>query len=617
MDADNDGVYTYGKHEYSTEVTAPTCTEKGYTTYTCACGDTYTADEVAALGHTEVIDEAKAPTCTETGLTEGKHCSVCNDVFTAQETVDALGHQFDDDFDTDCNREGCDHIRTAKTLVATIGEKKFDSFEAAVAAAKNGETIVLHADVTLTEKLVVNTEQKWDFGRYTVTTSEVNGNYSIVVKGDLTIESGKIIVEGLYGIGVTGKLTITGGEFGYTGECNDYLIGSWGTTTITGGKFVGDYCNVNGFAGKLTISGGEFKVTGTNSEFPASDVFAEDGVATITGGVFSTDVTEYCADGYHTVDADNDGVYTYGKHEYSTEVTAPTCTEKGYTTHTCHCGDTYVDTYTDALGHTEVIDEAVAPTCTETGLTEGKHCSVCQEVLVAQEKVKETGHTKGEPSVETVEATCTQKGSVTTTWKCATCETVLDQTVQILPANGHSHSSYSYNEGGHWSICACGASFDHEAHNLIENACECGLKNVQVTVQITGDKNERPVVNVFKQNITVQHDFACAIIYEKDGEQVVAEAKDNKDGSYSYEIPQDATNVMLVVKGDIDRDGDMDEDDLNMLAQSLMPNGAALTGMAKFVADVDQDGDVDIADRALLARYLLDESHPMHKHLTW
>ena len=30
-------------HEYSYEtvVTAPTCTEAGYTTYTCACGDTY------------------------------------------------------------------------------------------------------------------------------------------------------------------------------------------------------------------------------------------------------------------------------------------------------------------------------------------------------------------------------------------------------------------------------------------------------------------------------------------------------------------------------------------------------------------------------------------------
>ena len=38
-------------HSYTSIVTEPTCTEKGYTTYTCACGDTYTADEVAALGH--------------------------------------------------------------------------------------------------------------------------------------------------------------------------------------------------------------------------------------------------------------------------------------------------------------------------------------------------------------------------------------------------------------------------------------------------------------------------------------------------------------------------------------------------------------------------------------
>jgi uncharacterized repeat protein (TIGR02543 family) len=45
--------------------------------------------------HTEVIDKAVAPTCTETGLTEGKHCSVCNEVLTAQNVVDALGHDYD------------------------------------------------------------------------------------------------------------------------------------------------------------------------------------------------------------------------------------------------------------------------------------------------------------------------------------------------------------------------------------------------------------------------------------------------------------------------------------------------------------------------------------------
>ena len=38
-------------------------------------------------------------------------------------------------------------------------------------------------------------------------------------------------------------------------------------------------------------------------------------------------------------------------HEYNSVVTEPTCTEKGYTTYTCTCGDSYVDAYVDELGH--------------------------------------------------------------------------------------------------------------------------------------------------------------------------------------------------------------------------------------------------------------------------
>ena len=57
------------------------------------------------------------------------------------------------------------------------------------------------------------------------------------------------------------------------------------------------------------------------------------------------------------------------EHSYDAVVTAPTCTEKGYTTHTCSCGDSYVDTYTDALGH--AWDNGTVtkqPTATETGI---------------------------------------------------------------------------------------------------------------------------------------------------------------------------------------------------------------------------------------------------------
>ena len=60
---------------------------------------------------------------------------------------------------------------------------------------------------------------------------------------------------------------------------------------------------------------------------------------------------------------------TAHEHSYTAVVTAPTCTAKGYTTHTCACGDSYVDTYTDALGHAwdngKVTKE---PTETETGV---------------------------------------------------------------------------------------------------------------------------------------------------------------------------------------------------------------------------------------------------------
>lgn len=39
-------------------------------------------------------------------------------------------------------------------------------------------------------------------------------------------------------------------------------------------------------------------------------------------------------------------------HKYGNAVTAPTCTDKGFTTHTCAvCGNSYKDSYTDALGH--------------------------------------------------------------------------------------------------------------------------------------------------------------------------------------------------------------------------------------------------------------------------
>ena len=61
--------------------------------------------------------------------------------------------------------------------------------------------------------------------------------------------------------------------------------------------------------------------------------------------------------------------YVSHTHSYKAVVTAPTCTSKGYTTHTCACGDSYVDTYVDALGHSWDSGKVTKqPTATETGV---------------------------------------------------------------------------------------------------------------------------------------------------------------------------------------------------------------------------------------------------------
>lgn len=39
-------------HKYTATVTAPNCTEQGYTVYTCTCNDSYISDYVSATGHT-------------------------------------------------------------------------------------------------------------------------------------------------------------------------------------------------------------------------------------------------------------------------------------------------------------------------------------------------------------------------------------------------------------------------------------------------------------------------------------------------------------------------------------------------------------------------------------
>ncbi len=94
-------------HYYTSSVTAPTCTAKGYTTYTCsACSDTYKDNITAALGHnmSEYVVTEK-PGCTENGK-EVSQCSRCD--YSSEHTLYATGHEYHDGVCVNCGDDMTD-----------------------------------------------------------------------------------------------------------------------------------------------------------------------------------------------------------------------------------------------------------------------------------------------------------------------------------------------------------------------------------------------------------------------------------------------------------------------------------------------------------------------------
>ena len=101
------------------------------------------------------------------------------------------------------------------------------------------------------------------------------------------------------------------------------------------------------------------------------------------------------------------------EHNYTETATVPTCKDKGYTTYTCECGDSYVDDYVDALGHSfGEWEENVPATCTQKG-EELRCCSRCDEIESKSIPMLEHNYT------ETITApTCEDEGYTTYTCEC-------------------------------------------------------------------------------------------------------------------------------------------------------------------------------------------------------
>ncbi len=190
--------------------------------------------------------------------------------------------------------EGCapvenpDGTHGVSGSVAQVGFKAFNTLQAAIDAAQDGETVTLLADAN--EDATISKSITLDLGGYTLTNTN-SGKATISVQGGtVTAKNGNVVGgTGYYNIEVTkgSNTNLTLADVVATaGNNGSSMIDNWGTLTIASGEYSGGMDTVKSEEGStLTINGGTFTCD-FGKKWSYTAVILTYGTTTITGGEF-------------------------------------------------------------------------------------------------------------------------------------------------------------------------------------------------------------------------------------------------------------------------------------------------------------------------------------------
>ena len=128
-------------------------------------------------------------------------------------------------------------------------------------------------------------------------------------------------------------------------------------------------------------------------------------------------------------------------------------------------------------------------------------------------------------------------------------------------------------------------------------------------IVVNGLNRDDVSYNVHGQTVTVEYDKPCIVGYWDDTEQkyIAIAAEKIDDDSYSFNAPDEVTEVLIVMKGDINEDGRVTASDIARL-NAYLKGKVVLAEEALFTADVNGDSLLDNADILALSSAILGKS---------
>lgn len=218
---------------------------------------------------------------TESGFTQNDKVSVSGGTFSSAVDKSLCA----DGYIPTQNADGTYGVKVGQ-YVAEVGTTKYETLQAAIAAAQDGQTVTLLADAA--EDVVISKSITLDLGGKTLTNTNA-GKATISVKsGTVTVKNGNVVGgNDYYNIEAKKDANLTLTDVTATaGNTGSSMIDNYGTLTITSGTYNGGLDTVkNEPSAKLTITGGTFTLTkGTSKGF--TGVVFNYGELTISGGEF-------------------------------------------------------------------------------------------------------------------------------------------------------------------------------------------------------------------------------------------------------------------------------------------------------------------------------------------